>query len=462
MRVNGELVSEFIPLAAVLDEFVGEEVEVEVERGGKSVIENILVTDLHAISPSEFIEFGDAIVNNLSYQQARHYNRAASGVYVANPGYLLSKSAIPRGAVITEFAGETIENIDDFAAALDELADGERGQVRYVTMDNPQNSIVRSLEMDRVWFPVRRCLRDDATGVWPCEDPGSGPAPAAAKIGHTELKKYDDSQVRAIAPSLVVVTFDLPYTVSGVADRHYYGTGLIVDKERGLVLVDRNTVPVAIGDVTVTFAGSLEVKAKVEQLHPLHNFAIVSYDPAAINDTAVEEATFNDTELKPGDKLWVVGIKGDHQLVHQEGTVSSVGPLTLPLSRTLRFRDSNIEGISLVNAPTDFDGVLVDRRGRVMAMWSSFSIQSGGESAQLNRGIGADLAMEFVDIVREGRPFYSLEAEFVYSPLVRGAQYGRRRRVAGAAGSRQSGESSCSQHDAPGGRNGCIRQAAQW
>jgi S1-C subfamily serine protease len=329
----------------------------------------------------------------------------------------LSKSAIPRGAVITEFAGEPIENIDDLEAALDELADGEREQVRYVTMDNPQNSIVRSLEMDRTWFPVRRCSRDDASGVWPCEDLGVGPAPAPPKPGHTALKKYDNAQVRAIAPSLVVVTFDLPYTVSGVADRHYYGTGLIVDKDRGLVLVDRNTVPVAIGDVTVTFAGSLEVKARVEQLHPLHNFAIISYDPAAINDTAVEEATFNNTELKPGDKVRVVGIKGDHQLVHQEATVSSVGPLVLPLSRTLRFRDSNVEGISLVNAPTDFDGVMVDRRGRVMAMWSSFAIQSGGDSAQVNRGIGADLAMEFVDIVREGRPFYSLEAEFVYSPL---------------------------------------------
>jgi len=234
---------------------------------------------------------------------------------------------------------------------------------------------------------------------------------------NTELKKYDDPRVRAVAPALVVVTFDLPYTVSGVADRHYYGTGLIVDKERGLVVVDRNTVPVAIGDVTVTFAGSLEVKAKVEQLHPLHNLAIISYDPATINDTAVENATFNDAELKSGDTVWVVGIKGDHQLVHQKSTVSSVGPLTLPLTRTLRFRDSNIEGISLVNAPTEFDGVLVDRRGRVAAMWSSFSIQSGGDGAQVNRGVGADLVMEFVDIVREGRPFYSLEAEFVYSPL---------------------------------------------
>ena len=213
------------------------------------------------------------------------------------------------------------------------------------------------------------------------------------------------------------MTFDLPYTVSGVADRHYYGTGLIVDKERGYVLVDRNTVPVAIGDVTVTFAGSLEVDAKVEQLHPLHNLAIISYDPKTIGDTPVREASFNTAPLDAGDKVWVVGIKGDHQLVHQESTVSEVEPLILPLSRTLRFRDSNIEGIALVNGPMDFDGVLVDKRGRVAALWSSFAVQSGGESAQFNRGIGADLVKEFVDIVREGRPYYSLEAEFVYAPL---------------------------------------------
>jgi len=417
IRVNGGLVTEFVPLAAILDDHVGGEIEIEVERGGRSVVENVLVTDLNAISPNEFLEFGDAIVNNLSYQQARHYNRSPTGVYVANPGYLLSKAAIPRGSVITEFGGEPVNNIDDFEAALDGLADGEREQLRYVTMDNPQNSIVRSLEMDRVWFPARRCSRDDETGVWPCRELGPGPEPAPPKIGHTELKHYDDPRVKVIASSLVVVTFDLPYTLSGVADRHYYGTGVIVDKKRGLVVVDRNTVPIAVGDVTVTFAGSLEVKAQVEQLHPLHNLAIVSYDPATINDTAVRAATFNPTELKPGDDVWVVGIKGDHQLVHQRSTVSSVSPLNLPLSRTLRFRDSNIEGISLVNAPTEYDGVLVDKRGRVSAMWSSFAIQSGGDSTQVNRGVGADLVMEFVDIVREGRPFFSLEAEFMYSPL---------------------------------------------
>jgi S1-C subfamily serine protease len=417
LRIDGEIVTEFVPLEAILDSHVGEEIEIELERGGQQVVAKVRVDDLHAITPDEYLEFGDAIVNRLSYQQARHYNRAADGVYVANPGYLLSKAAIPRGAVIVEVDGEDVRDLDDFEAALDGLADGERALVRYVTMENPQNSIVRLLEMDRVWFPTRRCARDDALGFWPCRDLADGPAPLPVEVGSTRLTAYADPIVREIAPSLVVVTFDLPYTLSGVSERHYYGTGLIVDKERGYVLVDRNTVPIGIGDVTVTFAGSLEVKGKIEQLHPLHNFAIVSYDPQSIGKTPVKEAVFNTSTLKPGDDVWVVGIKGDHQLIHQRSTVSSVDPLLLPLSRTLRFRDSNIEGISLVNAPSDVDGVLVDKKGRVAATWSSFMLQSGGDSAQFNRGIGSEVVRQFVETVQEGRPFYSLEAEFVYAPL---------------------------------------------
>jgi S1-C subfamily serine protease len=417
IRINGDLITQFVPLAAILDSHVGKEIEVQVERGGKRIDASVLVDDLHSITPDEYLEFGDGIVNQLSYQQARHYNRKPEGVYVANPGYLLSRAAIPRGAVIVEMDGETIQTLDDFESALGELADGQRALVRYVTMENPQNSVVRLLEMDRVWFPSKRCSRDDALGIWPCRDLADGPEREVQEKGETRLTKYRDPIVQSIAPSLVVVTFDLPYTLSGVAERHYYGTGLIVDKERGYVLVDRNTVPIGIGDVSITFAGSLEVEGKVEQLHPLHNYAIVSYDPGSIGDTPVQQARFNTKALRPGDDVWVVGIKGDHQLLHQQSTVSSVEPLMLPLSRTLRFRDSNIEGISLVNAPNEVDGVLVNKRGEVLATWSSFAVQSGEDSAQFNRGIGSEVAKQFVEILRDGKPFYSLEAEFVYAPL---------------------------------------------
>ena len=416
IKINDQLITEFIPLEMILDNNVGKNLLLELERGGKKIIQKILVDDLHLITPDEYFEFGNGILHKLSYQQARHYNLKPSGIYVANPGYLLSKSAIPRGAVITEINGKSISDLDDFETAISSIKD-ERITVRYVNMENPQNSTVRLIEMNNVWFPTKRCTRDDSLGTWPCRTLPDSSTQKAVEVKSTKLKEYLDSRLQKISSSLVVVTFDLPYALSGVSEQHYYGTGLVIDKKLGYVLVDRNTVPIAIGDVKITFAGSLEVEGKIEKLHPLHNLAIVSYDPESIGDTPVQSAEFNTTQLMPGDDVLVVGIKPDHQLTHQESKVSSVEPLILPLSRTLRFRDSNIEGIDLVNAPTEFDGVLVDKDGRVYASWSSFVLQSGNEISQLNRGISSDLILQFIETVRDELPFYSLEAEFLYSPL---------------------------------------------
>jgi len=417
VRVNNVLMTEFVPLADVIDANVGATISIEVERGGRSIHEELLVTDLHSVSPDRFLQFGDAIVNDLSYQQARHYNRPVKGVYVANPGYVLSKAAIPRGAVISEVGGESVDSISDMEGILATLADGDRTTIRYNTIEDPRNSIVRSIQMDRTWFPSGSCQRDDATGIWPCRALDEGPAEPALESGSTSFNQYGERRIDVIAPSLVMVNFDLPYTVSGVAEKHYYGTGLIVDKDRGLVVVDRNTVPVAMGDVSITFAGSLEVRGKVEYIHPLHNLAVVSYDPASIGDTPVKSARLNTAALSSGDDVWVVGLKSDHQLVHQKTTVASVDPMILPLSRTLRFRDSNLEGVSLVNAPRDVDGVFVDSRGRVTAIWSSFSFQTGGDSGQFNRGISSEIVADLLDIVRSGKPLYSLETEMNYAPL---------------------------------------------
>lgn len=417
LRINGEIVTEFVPLAVILDDSVGKQITVEIERGGRNIKARIRVSDLHSITPNEFLDFGDAIVNNLSYQQARHYNHPVSGVYVANPGYILSKSAIPRGAVISEIGGKPVANISDMMQMLGKLADGDRTTFRYNTIEDPRNSIVRSVQMDRTWFPVRHCVRNDTTGIWPCKELAAGPQASPGEPGSTSFREYADKRVNAIAPSLVMVTFDLPYTVSGVADRHYYGTGLIVDTERGLVVVDRNTVPIAMGDVTVTFAGSLQVDGQVEYVHPLHNYTMISYDPALIGETPVKAATFNPVVPSSGDRLLAVGLKSDHQLVHRESIVSSIDPITLPLSRTMRFRESNLDVIDLVNGPTDFDGVLIDADANVVATWSSFAYQSGGESGQISRGISAEVLAAFVDTVRSGQAIFSLEAELGYAPL---------------------------------------------
>ncbi len=417
VRVNGELLNHFVRLEDIIDSNVGKTVQLELQRGGEIQTHDITVGDLHAISPDEFIHVGAGIMHRLSYQLARHFNMPVEGVYVANPGYMFGVAAIPRGSVVVEFNGEPMNDLDSFQRVLDQLADGERAVVRFFTIDDPQAAKVRVVRMDRRWFPVERCRRDDVSGTWPCRDLSNGLAPAAPEGGTARYPEYDDRRSAALAPSLVLINFDMPYTVSGVSERHYHGTGLIVDTARGLVVVDRNTVPVALGDVRVTFAGSLEIPGKVEFIHPLHNLAIVSYDPALIGDTPVAAAQLETRPVQPGQRVHVMGLKGDHKLVSQGTEVKSIDAVSFPLSRSFQFRDTNLETISLVNAPGDVDGVLVNERGKVVSLWSSFAFQSGSSLAQTNMGVPADVVAEFVDIVRRGDEVRSLEVEFKLKPL---------------------------------------------
>jgi S1-C subfamily serine protease len=221
-----------------------------------------------------------------------------------------------------------------------------------------------------------------------------------------------------------MVNFDMPYSVSGVTEKNYHGTGVIVDAERGLVAIDRNTVPIAMGDVRITFAGTVEVPGKVVFIHPLHNLAVVAYDPKSIGSTPVRAATLLTRPLGPGDDVWVVGERADSKILSQKTQVSSVDVVAFPLSRTLRFRDSNLEAVSLINAPSDYDGVLADEKGNVLALWSSFAFETQRELEQVNRGMPADLVAEMIGVVAGGRPLYSFEAEFNVQSLAGARELG--------------------------------------
>jgi S1-C subfamily serine protease len=424
VAINGKPIPEFFALEDVLDSHVGQQVNVEVQRGRESVRHSLDVQSLSAITADEYIEFGEAVVHTLSYQQARHFNLPIKGVYVANPGYVFGSAGIPHAALISSFNGKKVEDLKDFEAALADLSDGAQAQVRYVTLEDPRAAQLKVIRMDRRWFPARKCKRDDTLGTWPCVGISPGPAPSSVKPESTQFAKTGDPRIDALAPSLVMVTFDMPYSVSGVTEKNYHGTGVIVDAARGLVAVDRNTVPLAMGDVRITFAGTVEVPGKVVFIHPLHNLAIVSYDPKSIGTTPVRSATLLTKTLSAGDDVWVVGQRGDSKILSQKTQISSVDAVAFPLSRTLRFRDSNLEAVSLINPPGDYDGVLTDEKGDVLALWSSFAFESQRELEQVNRGIPADLVSEMIGVVADGKPLYSFEAEFDVQSLAGARQLG--------------------------------------
>lgn len=417
LRVNGHYVTQFEPLEAVLDDAVGASVELEVERGGKMVSAKLPVGDLHAITPSSYAEFGDAVVHTLSYQQARHLNVPTRGVYVANPGYVFTSAGIPRGAVLLTLNGKKTDTLKDFEAGIAQLGDGDRATARYLTIDDPNSTELRPVRMDRLWFPAHHCDRNDSSGVWDCHDLPVGPAPKPPAVSSTQFPKYRDPRMNALAPSLAMVTFDMPYSVSGITERNYHGTGLVVDAQRGFVVVDRNTVPVAVGDVTITFAGTVQVPGHVVYVHPLHDFAVVAYDPKLLGTTPVKSARLASRELQAGERIWVVGLSPDSELRSRSTEIASIDPLELPLSRTMRFRDSNIETAQLVNPPLEYDGVLADAEGRVLGTWSSFAYENGREIAQDTRGVPIGLVADMLERVRTGRVLHSLEAELGVMPL---------------------------------------------
>ena len=417
VRLNGVLVTGFEPLEAVLDQSVGSKVQLELERGGKPFTVEVGVEDLHAVTPASFLEFGDAIVHTLSYQEARHFHLPISGVFVAAAGYSLDAAGVPRGAVITAVNSKLVATLAEFEAEIATLGDGERYTVRYVTIDDPHHGELRSVYMDRRWFPARHCVRNDASGYWDCFNLAAGQAPAEPTGGVAPPPVTGDKIARLLAPSLVGMTFDMPYPLSGVNERNYRGTGLIVDAKQGLVITDRNTVPVSIGDVRLTFSDTVEIPAKVIYINPLHNLAVVQYDPTLLKGTHLRSATLTMEPLRVGESVVVVGLDTSGTLKSRATTVAEVDPLLLPLSRSVAFRDSNISIATLVNPPDDLVGVLADKGGRVRGLWASFAYDNGRELVQQSRGITAELIAETLDLARRAAPLHSLEVEFVTQTL---------------------------------------------
>ncbi len=422
--VNGRLIADFDSLDGLLDDSVGGDLDLAVVRGGERRTFRLPVQDLQSITPDEYLEIGDGVLHTLSWQMARHMNVPVAGVFVANPGYMFGSAGIPRGAVITELDGRPVANLAEALTVFSALGDRQRVTVRYFTLEESRTPQLKSLQVDRRWFPARHCRRDDSIGRWPCAAVPAGPDARPSMPGTTQFARTRDPQVDAMAPSLVAVEFNMPYSVSGVTERNYHGTGVILDAERGLVAVDRNTVPVAIGDVRLTFAGTIEVDGRVEYVHPLHNLAVVRYDPKQLGDTPVRSVRLANRLPETGESVRVVGMHPDNRVVSQQATVASIGPVAFPLSRTLQFRDANLEVIDLVNGPADFDGVITDRQGSVLALWSSFAFENGRGLEQQNMGIPAAIVRDMLLYARDGVPLYSAEAEFSLLSLAEARRLG--------------------------------------
>lgn len=371
VAVDDELVTSFVPMEAALDSHVGGTVKLTVERGGKPVDVSLDVDDLHSVTPDRYVEIEGAVLHELSYQKARAYGVPVDGIYVASNGYGLEQAGLTDGAVIRRVAEQEVHTVDDLVTILGQVPDGARVRVEWFWLGNPRRTLLSSWEVDRRWFESQVCTRD-ASGDWPCaplEKPAERmlPEPATATLPPASSRVG-----RKVAPSLVTVDFDVPVQIDGVHGDDFRGTGVIVDAEEGLVLVDRDTVPIALGDVRVIVGGSVVVPGRVVWLHPSRNMALIRYEPELLGDTPVAAVRWSTKELGFGKSSTHVGLQRDHTVVSSKATITWEGPLWVGIPRVPFFREVNSQSWSLSEVAGSTGGVLVDRRGRAQALWASY------------------------------------------------------------------------------------------
>lgn len=402
LRVEGEFIPRFVTLDDCLDSSVDRTITLDIERGGRPLTVQARVHDLHAVTPRSYLEVGGAILHDLSYQRARNPQVPLTGVYLANAGYLFSPLDLDRGAVVRAIAGMPTPDLAAAEAVLAGLPHAAHFTVRWIDLDQPNREHLTVATMDRRWFAMTRSARDDLSGRWPAIPESPAPPTPERLPVTTNLPPSDDVRVQQVQPSLVTVTCNVPYKIDGIHTTRFVGAGLVIDAQRGLVLVDRNTVPIPLADVTLTVAGAVEIPGEIAFLHPHHNYAVIAYDPALLGDTPIRAVDLAPRPLHPGDPVWLVGLKSGHRVFAQSTAVAAVEAVDLPLPRPPRFRAMNLERISLTSATASLGGAIVDSEARVLALWAGFSYQDGKDHRVAEFGISAELFSDAVDIFRRG------------------------------------------------------------
>ncbi len=402
LSIDGERVSCFHDVETELDASVGQQVSIIVERGGKRIETSIGVSDLHSLTPSRYLEFSQGILQETSLQMARNHIVPARGVLLVEPGYAFRRARIWNNSIIMSLDDQPVEDLDDMVAVLERLPDGKRVRVRYKDIDNPWQEKLGTLVVDRHWARARLCQRNDASGLWDCRELATPPpsTPEKRPQPSATFEKVNDPVAAIIAPSLCHIRFTIPYRTEGVEGWSYVGTGLVVDATKGIVVTDRGTVPIGLGDVELTFAGSVRVSARVEYLHPIHNIAVIRYDPSSLGSIPVRTATLSkDADLDAGTEVHQVCLTSSQRVVHKKTTISRVDFVGTDIHSPPSFREYNSELYKLADSASSIGGVLADDKGQVVALWT-FQVE-GGDSGRF-RGLPVDLVRQVVEPFKRG------------------------------------------------------------
>ena len=245
------------------------------------------------------------------------------------------------------------------------------------------------LYIDRHWASkMRMAVRNDNTGKWDFTDL-AGPLPRTPPVPRTanfiRLDSVKHTAAADIIRSFVRISCNMPVKLDGFPRARKIGFGLVIDADKGLVIVSRAIVPYDLCDISITVADSIIVEGKVIFMHPLQNYAIIQYDPELVQ-APVKSAKLSEDYINQGDSTIFIGFNQNLRVVVAKTTVTDITTVAIPANASApRYRAINLDAITVdTNLSGQCgSGVLVAEDGTVQALWLSYL----GERSQSNKDI---------------------------------------------------------------------------
>ena len=378
IKVNGEILTQFVRLDDILDSSVGKKVKILVQRGGRDIEVELEVGDLHAITPDRFVTVAGASFHDLSYQQARLYAIPVKGVYICEAAGSFRFDSTESGWIIESIDQKKTPDLNAFIEVMKGIPDRARVVVTYKHLSDLHTLNTSIIFIDRHWASkMRMAIRNDKTGIWDFSDLGE-PLPAAPaqrrKADFVTLDSVGHPAAADIIRSFVRVSCTMPLKLDGFPRTRKIGFGLVINAEKGLVLVSRAIVPYDLCDLSLTVADSIIVDAKIRFLHPLANYAIIQYDPSLV-DAPVKSAKLATEPIKQGASTIFFGWNQNLRVAMTPTTVTDITTVAIPSNLTApRYRAINLDAITVDTSLSGqcASGVLVADDGTVEALWLSY------------------------------------------------------------------------------------------
>ncbi|KAI1386413.1 Pro-apoptotic serine protease NMA111 [Hypoxylon trugodes] len=413
LKVNGEMLTQFIRLDDILDSNVGKTVHLSLQRGGEDIDIDIEVGDLHAITPDRFVTVSGASVHNLSYQQARLYGVATNGggVFVCESTGSFRFDSADNGWMIQSVDQKKTPNLQSFIDVVKGIPDKKRVVVTYKHLRDLHTLNTTIINVDRHWSAkMRLAVRNDVTGLWDFDDIADAlpPVPPIRRKGaFIQLEHTSHPAVADLVRSFVRVSCTMPLKLDGFPRNRKWGMGLVIDAEKGLVIISRAVIPYDLCDIWITIADSIIVEGKVVFMHPLQNYAIVKYDPALV-DAPVLSARLGTDNITQGASTTFIGYNRSGRIVHAATTVTEMTTVAIPAnSGAPRYRATNVDAITVdTNLSGQCgSGVLVDKEGTVQALWLTYlgERSSGSRDEEYHLGLATPTLLPVVSQIQQGQ-----------------------------------------------------------